>query len=47
MMILSFGKKFPQALSRIQRCNVLIIGNTGVATLRTILSGDDAVIAKG
>ena len=30
MMILSFGKKFPQALSRIQRCNVLIIGNTGV-----------------
>lgn len=30
MMVLSFGKKFPQALSRIQRCNVLVIGNTGV-----------------
>ncbi len=30
MQVLNFGKKFPQALSRIQRCNVLIVGNTGV-----------------
>jgi predicted GTPase len=30
MMVLNFGKKFPQALSQIKRCNVLVIGNTGV-----------------
>lgn len=30
MMVLNFGKKFPQALSQINRCNVLVIGNTGV-----------------
>jgi GTP-binding protein EngB required for normal cell division len=30
MMVLNFGNKFPQALSQIKRCNVLVIGNTGV-----------------
>ncbi|MBD2033860.1 50S ribosome-binding GTPase [Leptolyngbya sp. FACHB-321] len=30
MITLNFGQKFPQALSQIQRCNVLVIGNTGV-----------------
>ncbi len=30
MMVLNFGKKFPQALRQIKCCNVLVIGNTGV-----------------
>lgn len=30
MMVSNFGKKFPKALSQIKRCNVLVIGNTGV-----------------
>lgn len=29
-MMLNFGKKFPQALSQIKCCNILVIGNTGV-----------------
>jgi GTP-binding protein EngB required for normal cell division len=30
MMVLKFGQRFPQALSQINRCNVLVIGNTGI-----------------
>jgi energy-coupling factor transporter ATP-binding protein EcfA2 len=29
-MVLKFGQRFPQALSQINRCNVLVIGNTGI-----------------
>jgi ABC-type oligopeptide transport system ATPase subunit len=29
-MVSNFGKKYPKALSIIKRCNVLVIGNTGV-----------------
>lgn len=29
-MKFSFGNRFPEAMSRIKRCNVLVIGNTGV-----------------
>lgn len=38
MMVLNFGKKFPQALSQIKRCNVLVIGNTGVGKSTLISS---------
>jgi predicted GTPase len=46
MMILSFGKKFPQALSRIQSCNVLIIGNTGVEKSTLISTLFDKAISE-
>lgn len=38
MTVLNFGKKFPQALSQIKRCNVLVIGNTGTGKSTLIRS---------
>jgi GTP-binding protein EngB required for normal cell division len=38
MTVLNFGNKFPQALSQIKRCNVLVIGNTGAGKSTLISS---------
>lgn len=37
-MELKFGEKFPEAMKRIKRCNVLVIGNTGIGKSTLISS---------
>lgn len=37
-MDLSFGKRFPEAMRRIKRCNILVIGNTGAGKSTLISS---------
>ncbi|MDF0552679.1 GTPase [Kamptonema sp. UHCC 0994] len=38
VMVLSFGQKFPEAIKQIKKCNVLVIGSTGVGKSTLISS---------